>query len=56
MRCANPSTTEHLHKNLRNGIHGVPTMLIEQMHLVSGGPPLEVFERPLREITAGVVG
>ena len=39
---------------LRNGISGVPAVIIEQKHLISGGQPVEVFERALREIAAGV--
>jgi predicted DsbA family dithiol-disulfide isomerase len=35
---------------LRNGINGVPAVIIEQKHLVSGGQPVEVFERALRAI------
>lgn len=37
---------------LRNGINGVPAVIIERKHLVSGGQPAEVFERALREIAA----
>ena len=36
----------------RNGITGVPAVIIEQKHLISGGQPVEVFERALREIAA----
>ena len=36
----------------RNGINGVPAVIIEQKHLISGGQPVEVFERALREIAA----
>jgi predicted DsbA family dithiol-disulfide isomerase len=36
----------------RNGIRGVPAVIIERKHLVSGGQPVEVFERALREIAA----
>ncbi len=36
----------------RNGINGVPAVIIERKHLVSGGQPVEVFERALREIAA----
>ena len=36
----------------RNGITGVPAVIIEQQHLISGGQPVEVFERALREIAA----
>ena len=35
---------------LRNGINGVPAVIIDRKHLISGGQPLEVFERALREI------
>ena len=35
------------------GISGVPAIIIERKHLVSGGQPVEVFERALREIAAG---
>ncbi|HPM56722.1 MAG TPA: DsbA family oxidoreductase [Thermomonas sp.] len=38
----------------RNGISGVPAVIIERKHLVSGGQPVEVFERALREIAAGI--
>lgn len=34
------------------GISGVPAIIIERRHLVSGGQPPEVFERALREIAA----
>ena len=37
---------------LRNGITGVPAVIIERKHLVSGGQPVEVFERALRRIAA----
>ena len=40
----------------RNGINGVPAVIIERKHLVSGGQPVEVFERALREIAAGLPG
>ena len=39
---------------LRNGISGVPAVIIEQKHLISGGQPVEVFERALREIATGI--
>jgi predicted DsbA family dithiol-disulfide isomerase len=38
---------------IRNGISAVPAIIIEQKHLISGGQPVEVFERALREIAAG---
>ena len=37
----------------RNGIHSVPAVVINQRHLISGGQPVEVFERALRQIAAG---
>ena len=40
----------------RNGINGVPAVIIERKHLVSGGQPVEVFERAMREIAAGLPG
>ncbi len=36
----------------RNGINSVPAIIIDRTHLVSGGQPVEVFERALREIAA----
>ncbi len=41
---------------VRNGINGVPAVIIERKHLVSGGQPVEVFERALREIAAAKAG
>ncbi|MEO6137940.1 MAG: DsbA family oxidoreductase [Luteimonas sp.] len=41
---------------LDNGIQGVPAVIIDQHHLISGGQPVEVFERALREIAGGNVG
>jgi predicted DsbA family dithiol-disulfide isomerase len=38
------------------GISGVPAIVIERQHLVSGGQPPEVFERALREIAAAKAG
>ena len=40
----------------RNGITGVPAVIIDRKHLVSGGQPVEVFERALREIAAAKAG
>jgi len=34
------------------GIHSVPAVIIDDMHLISGGQPPEVFERALRQIAA----
>lgn len=36
----------------QSGITGVPAVIIERKHLISGGQPVEVFERALREIAA----
>jgi predicted DsbA family dithiol-disulfide isomerase len=40
---------------LDNGIQGVPAVIIDQRHLISGGQPVDVFERALREIARGKV-
>ena len=37
---------------LDHGIHAVPAVIIEQRHLISGGQPVEIFERALRQIAA----
>lgn len=34
------------------GINAVPAVIIDRKHLISGGQPVEVFERALREIAA----
>ncbi len=36
-----------------NGIHGVPAVIVNERHLISGGQPPEVFEQALRQI-AGI--
>lgn len=36
----------------RMGISGVPAVIVNRRHLISGGQPVEVFERALREIAA----
>ena len=41
---------------IRNGINGVPAVIIERKHLISGGQPVEVFERALREIAVSATG
>lgn len=38
------------------GINAVPAVIINQRHLISGGQPVEVFERALREIGADDAG
>ena len=35
------------------GIHSVPSIVIDQRHLIQGGQPPEVFEQALRRIAAG---
>ena len=35
------------------GIQSVPAVIINQQHLISGGQPVVVFERALRQIAAG---
>ncbi len=37
---------------LDRGIHSVPAIIINQRHLISGGQPVEVFERALLQIAA----
>jgi len=37
---------------LQQGIHGVPAVIIDRKHLISGGQPVEVFEQALRQIAA----
>ncbi len=34
------------------GIHSVPSVIIDECHLIQGGQPVEVFEQALREIAA----
>ncbi|ATD68256.1 disulfide bond formation protein DsbA [Luteimonas chenhongjianii] len=41
---------------IRSGINSVPATIIDQQHLISGGQPVEVFERALGEIVAGKGG
>ena len=41
---------------IRSGINSVPAVIIDQQHLISGGQPVEVFERALREIVAAKAG
>lgn len=37
---------------LNAGIHSVPAIIFNNQHLISGGQPVEVFERALRELGA----
>ena len=41
---------------LQQGINAVPAVIIDRKHLISGGQPVEVFERALREIAEGKAG
>jgi predicted DsbA family dithiol-disulfide isomerase len=38
----------------RLGIHSVPSVIIDEKHLIQGGHPPEVFEQALRQFAAGV--
>jgi predicted DsbA family dithiol-disulfide isomerase len=35
------------------GIHSVPSVIVDDRHLIQGGQPVEVFEQALRRIAAG---
>ena len=37
---------------LRNGINAVPAVIINERHLISGGQPVEVFEKALRDLAS----
>ena len=37
---------------IQAGIRGVPAIIIERKHLISGGQPVEVFEQALRQVAA----
>jgi len=37
---------------LRNGIHAVPAVILNDKYLIQGGQPVEVFERALRQLAA----
>jgi predicted DsbA family dithiol-disulfide isomerase len=41
---------------LQHGIQGVPAVIIDRKHLISGGQPVEVFEQALRRIAAATDG
>jgi predicted DsbA family dithiol-disulfide isomerase len=38
------------------GIHAVPAIILDRKHLISGGQPVEVFERALRQVAAAKRG
>jgi predicted DsbA family dithiol-disulfide isomerase len=42
----------HAQLYLRSGISSVPAIIINDTHLISGGQPVDVFERALRQIAA----
>ena len=35
---------------LDRGIHSVPSVIIDDRHLIQGGQPVEVFEQALRQV------
>jgi predicted DsbA family dithiol-disulfide isomerase len=37
----------------QHGIHAVPSVIINERHLIQGGQPVEVFEQVLRQLAAG---
>jgi predicted DsbA family dithiol-disulfide isomerase len=37
---------------LRNGIHAVPAVILNDKYLIQGGQPVEAFERALRQVAA----
>jgi predicted DsbA family dithiol-disulfide isomerase len=39
-----------------HGIHAVPSVIVNDRHLIQGGQPPEVFEQALRQIAAGQAG
>lgn len=41
---------EHANLFIRSGIQSVPAIIINQKHLISGGQPVDVFERVLLDI------
>mgnify|MGYP001627402782 CR=1 FL=1 len=45
-----PEVRERVDFYLTRGIHSVPAIIINDRHLISGGQPVEVFERALRQL------
>jgi predicted DsbA family dithiol-disulfide isomerase len=43
---------EQLHHWHQMGIHAVPSVIVDDEHLIQGGHPPEVFEQALRQIAA----
>ena len=44
------ATREREQQFLDAGIHSVPAIILNRQHLISGGQPVEVFERALRQV------
>ena len=44
------ATREREQRFLDAGIHSVPAIILNRKHLISGGQPVEVFERALRQV------
>ena len=44
------ATRQHEQEFLDAGIHSVPAIILNRQHLISGGQPVEVFERALRQV------
>ena len=40
----------------QHGIHAVPSVIVNDRHLIQGGQPPEVFEQALRQIAAQQAG
>jgi predicted DsbA family dithiol-disulfide isomerase len=40
----------------RVGIHSVPSVIVDDRHLIQGGQPVEVFEQALRQLAAARAG
>lgn len=35
------------------GIHSLPSVIVDEQHLIQGGQPVQVFEKALRRLGAG---
>lgn len=44
------ATRQREQEFLDAGIHSVPAIILNRQHLISGGQPVEVFERALRQV------
>jgi predicted DsbA family dithiol-disulfide isomerase len=47
---------ERVHHWQQLGIHAVPSVIIDERHLIQGGQPVEVFEQALRQLAAAQTG